>query len=184
MSDPGPRFSILLWIAVILAIVLAILLFERGMNQVAAVNAPASSGAAVVGQMLPDVQLRRVDGTAVPLRSYVGHPLWINFFATWCVPCKAELPQVEHRYQKWGSSGLVVLGIDQQESSDVVTPFVKLFHLSYPIAIDEGPAAMLFNIHVIPVSMFVDRSGVVRSIVIGQMQADAMDSQIQAILLD
>jgi peroxiredoxin len=182
MSDPGPRLVVLSWIAVALVIVLAVLLFEHGMNQVVAVNAPATSGAAVVGQPLPDVQLRYADGRATALRSFVGHPLWINFFATWCVPCKAELPEIERRYKKFETSGLVVLGIDQEESSDAVTPFVKRYALQYPITIDTGPAADLFKIHVIPMSIFVDGSGTVRSIRVGQMQPDAMDEAIFSIL--
>lgn len=182
MSGPSPRFVILSWIAVALVIVLAVLLFERGMKQVVAVNAPANSGAAVVGQQLPDVPLRYSDGRATTLRSFVGHPVWINFFATWCVPCKAELPEIERRYTKFQTSGLVVLGIDQEESSDAVTPFVKLYALTYPVTIDTGPAADMFKIHVIPMSIFVDGSGTVRSIRIGQMQPDAMDEAIFSIL--
>jgi thiol-disulfide isomerase/thioredoxin len=182
MSGPGSRIYVLSWIAVALAIALAVLLFERGMKQVGAVNAPVTSGGAVVGKPLPDVQLRYADGTATSLHAFVGHPLWVNVFATWCVPCKAELPDIERDYEKYKTSGLVVLGIDQEESSDAVTPFVKRFALTYPVTIDTGPAAQLFNIHVIPMSIFIDGSGTVRSIHIGQMQPDAMDVAIRAIL--
>jgi len=182
MSGPGSRIFVLIWIAVALAFVLAILLFVRGMDQVTAVNAPVTSGAAVVGKPLPDVQLRSVDGTAASLHTFIGHPLWINFFATWCVPCKAELPEIEHRYEKFRTSGLVVLGIDQEEASFAVAPFVKRFGLTYPTTIDTGAAAELFNIHVIPMSIFVDASGTVRSIRIGQMRPDDMDGDIRAIL--
>ncbi len=181
-GGPGSRIYVLSWIAVGLVIVLAVLLFARGMKQVAAVNAPVTSGAAVVGTPLPDVQLRFTDGSATSLHAFVGHPLWINFFATWCVPCKAELPEIERRYAKYQTSGLVVLGIDQEESSDAVTPFVKRFALTYPVTIDTGAAADLFNIHVIPMSIFVDASGTIRSIRIGQMQPDSMDDAILSIL--
>jgi thiol-disulfide isomerase/thioredoxin len=176
------RLIVLGWIAVALVIVLAVLLFERGMNKVVAVNAPAASGGAVVGRLLPDVRLRYPDGRVTALSSFSGRPLWINFFATWCVPCKAELPEIQRRYEKYQASGLVVLGIDQEESSDAVTPFVKRFGLTYPVTIDTGPAAQLFNIHVIPMSIFVDGSGTVRSIRIGQMQPDAMDAAIRSSL--
>jgi thiol-disulfide isomerase/thioredoxin len=116
------------------------------------------------------------------LRSYAGHPLWVNFFATWCVPCKAELPEIERRYKTYNGVGLVVLGIDQQESSYAVSAFAKSYGVTYPLAIDQGAAASLFSVHLLPLSMFVDVTGTIRLIRIGQMQPDAMDAALETIL--
>src|SRR5205807_10030753 len=154
----------------------------RGMGKVARVNTLVSSGAATVGSPLPDAPLVNIDGKPTSLRAYAGHPLWVNFFATWCVPCKAELPEIERRYMADKSGGLIVLGVDQQESSFAVAVFVKSFGVTYPIAIDQGAAANLFAVHTIPLSMFVDASGTVRSIRMGQMQPETMDAALQTIL--
>ena len=145
-------------------------------------TAPAASGHLEVGQPLPDVPLRRLNGSTTSLRAYVGHPLWVNFFATWCGPCKAELPEIERRYAVDQRAGLVVLGVDQQEQPLDVTTFTKHFGVTYPVTIDPGGAALLFDLHTIPLSVFVGADGVVREIRIGQMQPGAMDEALKTIL--
>jgi cytochrome c biogenesis protein CcmG, thiol:disulfide interchange protein DsbE len=182
MNGQSPRLFILGWIAVILLFVLAGLMFRHGMNRVVQVVEPETSGTLVVGKALPDAPLWRLDGSRTTLRAYVGHPVWINFFATWCVPCKAEIPEIERRYGIDKPAGLVVLGVDQQESAAAVASFARHFNVSYPIAIDGGDAAAQFDLRTIPLSVFVDAAGTIRSIRIGQMQPDAMDAALLTIL--
>lgn len=170
------------WAAIILLFVLAVLMFARGMHGVAAVNAPDRTGSVAVGSRLPDVRITALDGRASSLRAYAGHPLWLNFFATWCVPCKAELPEIERRYQTDKPAGLVVLGLDQQESAFAVRDFTRQFGVTYPVAIDDGPAAVAFQVRTIPLSVFVDAGGTVRAIHIGQMQPTDMDAALRSIL--
>ena len=170
------------WAAVILVLVLAALVFAHGMHGVAAVSAPDRAGSVAVGSPLPDVRITALDGSASSLRAYAGHPLWLNFFATWCVPCKAELPEIEHRYQTDKPAGLVVLGLDQQESALAVQDFTRHYGVTYPVAIDDGPAAVAFQVRTIPLSVFVDAGGTVRAIHIGQMQPPDMDAALRSIL--
>ncbi len=169
-------------VAVVLLFVLAWVIFRQGMHGVSDVRTPAASGALEVGSPLPDVELRRLNGTDTSLRSYVGHPLLVNFFATWCEPCKAELPEIERRYAVDKDQGLVVLGVDQQEASFAVDGFTKQFGVTYPVAIDTGKAAVLFDLHTIPLSVFVDASGVIRAIRIGQMQGADIDASLATIM--
>ena len=169
-------------LAVILLFVLAWVVFRQGMQGVSDVRTPTASGALEVGSPLPDVELRRLNGTDTTLRSYVGHPLLVNFFATWCEPCKAELPEIERRYAVDKGQGLVVLGVDQQEASFAVDAFTKHFGVTYPVAIDTGKAAVLFHLHTIPLSVFVDASGVIRAIRIGQMQGADIDASLSTVL--
>lgn len=182
MSGSVPRIIWLAWIAIVLLFVLAWLLYRHGMARVSDVIAPQSSGSVAVDKSLPDAPLWRPDGGRTTLRAYVGHPLWINFFATWCVPCKAEIPEIERRYDADQGAGLIVFGIDQQESAAAVTAFAKHFGITYPVAIDTGNAASIFDLRTIPLSVFVDASGTIRSIRIGQMQPDAMDAALRTIL--
>ena len=161
---------------------LAFAIYRQGMQGVYDFRTPASSGALAVGKPLPDAPLRRLNGSATSLRAFAGHPLWVNFFATWCVPCKAELPQIEHRYALDRRYGLVVLGVDQQERVPDVDAFTKAFGVTYPVTIDPGEGAVLFDLHTIPLSVFVGADGVVRSIRIGQMQPDEMDAALEQIL--
>ena len=182
MNATSPVVRAGIWTCIILLILLAAALFVSGMGRVTDVRTPASSGSVKVGGRLPDIALRTLTGKPVGLRAYEGHPVWINFFATWCVPCKAELPEIERRYKARAASGLVVFGVDQQESTIAVESFTKHFGVTYPIAIDPGGAALAFNLHTIPLSVFVDANGVVRFIRIGQMQPAEMDDALKSIL--
>ncbi|HZV78267.1 MAG TPA: TlpA disulfide reductase family protein [Candidatus Binatus sp.] len=184
MSAASPAVRASIWAGVILLIgaITAVLIFKNGMIHVADVRRPQSSGKVMVGAALPDLALRNLTGSAVSLRAYTGHPVWVNFFATWCEPCKAELPQIEQRYKSQKADGLVVYGVDQQEQAIAVKSFTAHFGLTYPIAIDPGVAALAFDIHTIPLSLFVDSTGIVRYISIGQMQPAEMDEALRTIL--
>lgn len=181
-ASPAVRASI--WAGVILLIgaIAAVLIFKNGMVRVAEVRQPRSSGKVMVGGALPDLALRSLTGSTIGLRAYTGHPVWVNFFATWCEPCKAELPQIEQRYKSLKADGLVVYGVDQQEQAIAVKSFTAHYRVTYPIAIDPGTAALAFNIHTIPLSVFVDSTGIVRYISIGQMQPAEMDEALRTIL--
>jgi peroxiredoxin len=184
MNAASPALRASIWAGIILLVgaVAAVFIFKNGMVGVAEVRQPRSSGKVMVGGALPDLALRSLTGSAVSLRAYTGHPVWVNFFATWCEPCKAELPQIEQRYKSHRAMGLVVYGVDQQEDAVGVRSFTAHYGVTYPIAIDPGAAAFAFNIHTIPLSVFVDSTGIVRYISIGQMQPAEMDEALKTIL--
>jgi len=170
------------WVAVAALLVLAAALFVHGMRSVADFNTPQTSGRATVGEPLPDAPLATLDGGHTSLAAYAGRPLWINFFETWCVPCKAEVPAIEARFAEHRSGGLMVLGVDEQETPAQVGLFEHRFGVTYPLAIDGGAAATAYQVQVIPVSVFVDPHGVIARIWIGEMQPAVMDEALAQIL--
>lgn len=170
------------WAAVAVLFAAAVVLFVRGMSEVQSVDEPSAVGVAVVGKALPDVAVHDLAGRSVSLRSYVGRPLWIDFFETWCPPCKAETPDIERRFAADRSLGLTVVGVDLEEGPKEVAAFRKSFGIRYAMAIDDGAAVKDFEIQTIPVSVFVDASGVVRGIRIGQMDGATMDAELRKIL--
>ncbi|HLJ84983.1 MAG TPA: TlpA disulfide reductase family protein [Candidatus Eremiobacteraceae bacterium] len=171
------------WIVVAVLFTIAGLLFWRSISIVTSVPASAtSSGLAHVGKLAPSIPLVTLSGTPIALRAYSGKPLWVNFFATWCPPCKDELPQIERRYERLHSSGLLVLGIDQQEEAKVVKPFTARFGLRYPILIDNGKGPNVYFLQALPTSVFIDRQGIVRFIQIGEMTPPMMDKALATIL--
>jgi thiol-disulfide isomerase/thioredoxin len=178
--EPAPLIG---WIVVAALFTIAGLLFWRSISIVTAVPASAtSSGLAHLGSRAPSIPLRTLTGSSIALRAYSGKPLWVNFFATWCPPCKDELPQIERRYERLHPSGLVVLGIDQQEETKVIKPFIVLFGLRYPILIDNAKPPNAYFLQALPTSVFIDRDGIVRFIQIGEMTPPMMDKALATIL--
>jgi cytochrome c biogenesis protein CcmG/thiol:disulfide interchange protein DsbE len=139
-------------------------------------------GIAAIGAPAPDVLLDTLDGAHARLASFQGAPLVVNFFATWCVPCKAELPLLQSRYVQLRSRGLRVLGVDQQEDASQVRAFVKAHGVTYPVVIDGGAAIDAYGGHAIPMSLFIDAHGVLRAVHIGEMSADMLDDDLQKIM--
>ena len=182
MTPASPRAFVLGWVAVVLLFVLAWLLFEHGMSGVHSFDQPGRIGAAAVGRPVPPIQVTALDGRETSLASYRGHPVWINFFATWCAPCKAEAPDIQRRYANDASRGLVVVGVDLEETRSAAAQFARRFQTTYPLLIDDGAAESAFDVQTIPVSVFVDRGGIIRAIRVGQMSPSAMDDALATIL--
>lgn len=139
-------------------------------------------GRATLGATAPDVAFVALDGARSQLREYRGTPLVVNFFATWCVPCKAELPLLESRYISLHARGLMVLGADEQEGAREVRVFVHAHALTFPVVIDQGSAIDAYGGDAIPTSLFIDRSGILRAVHIGEMTADILDTDLQKIM--
>lgn len=171
------RNSRALWLVVLGLFALAGLLAYKdyGDYQRSAMSAP-------VGKLAPDAPVTALDGEPLRLSSFKGRPVWLNFFATWCPPCKAEMPQIEQRYARLHGRRLVVVGIDQQETPTLIDKFTKPLSLTFPIVIDEGPAAADYNVFALPTSVFIDAHGVVRAVKVGEMSETEMDKDLARIL--
>ena len=179
-----PRTSVAGWIIAAVLFAIAGVIFVTSLQKPAAVplTGSQSTGRARVGSPAPEVQLEALDGKRLSFAAYRGQPVWVNFFATWCPPCKDELPEIERRYQRLHGQGLVVLGVDQQETPALVKPFVARFGLRYPVVVDEGQGAITYDLTALPTSVFIDRGGVVRFIQVGEMSPVLMDAALAKIL--
>jgi len=138
------------------------------------------------GKPAPDFALKTLDGQAVHLSDYRGKAVLINLWATWCPPCLAEMPAIQAAYEKYKDQGLVVLGIDYtaQDNLANVTAFVAKYQLTFPILLDQGGniSSLSYDMHGLPDSYFIDRSGVVRRMISGAIPAELMDGFIQEII--
>jgi peroxiredoxin len=129
------------------------------------------------------VAVTTLDGSRILLKHYAGHPLWVNFFATWCPPCLIELPDIERRYLLNKEKDLIVIGIDQQEDATTVMRFVQAQHLTFPIVTDtDGSVAESFHLQTLPSSIFIDANGTVRENHSGQIMPQDMDTALAKIL--
>ena len=130
------------------------------------------------------VQLRTLQGQVVSLAQFRGHPVWINFFASWCPPCQSETPTLEQVYRQHQAQGLVLLGISVQETSvKDVEAYARTYGLTYPIAFD-GTGAIYTTYHIfgLPTQLFLDGNGVVRAVRYGPLTAAQANGIIAPLL--
>lgn len=113
-----------------------------------------------VGDIAPDFRLPTLDGGSAALSDYRGHRVLVNFFATWCEPCRAEMPGLEAQAQKHAADEWVVLGVDVMESREALSAFRAEFGLTFPLLRDENAdVARQFQVTGTPTSLFIDRAG-------------------------
>lgn len=126
--------------------------------------------APAVGRAAPDFQLESLDGQAISLAELRGRPVIINFWATWCGPCRTEMPALQEIYEDrdWEERGLVILAVNLGESASAVRKFMEANGLSFTVLLDsEGRTGMLYNAQYIPTTYFVDNDGIIRHIKMG-----------------
>ena len=110
----------------------------------------------------PELTLTNLAGGQESLADYEGQVVLVNLWATWCPPCKAELPVLQQYYEDHVDDGFVIIGIDFGEPEATVASFVNASDLTYPIWVDEGSeSGMAFNSYSLPASFVIDRSGTV-----------------------
>ncbi len=140
-----------------------------------------------VGRVAPDFLLQTPDGGQLRFSDLRGHPVLVNFWASWCAPCRQELPEIVKAYAAAKADGLVVLAVDLQENDDAVKSFAAEFGMTFPIVIDRtGSVASAWRIggpiQGIPSSYFVDAQGVVQARFFGPMTQDTLDENLAKLL--
>jgi cytochrome c biogenesis protein CcmG, thiol:disulfide interchange protein DsbE len=111
-----------------------------------------------------------------------GKAIYLNFFATWCPPCNEEAPAIDALAREYGSRGLQVVGVDVLENARKAGSFRSEHHLGYPVVVDSGTLRNQYNVNGLPVHVFIDRSGIVQKIVVGELSAAAMRENIERVL--
>ncbi|MCS7221446.1 MAG: TlpA disulfide reductase family protein [Anaerolineae bacterium] len=137
-----------------------------------------------VGFTAPDFTLPQVDGQMLSLRELRGQVVILNFWATWCAPCRAEMPALDRVYRDRHKDGVAVVGVNQLEAAIQVQRYLGQLSLSFPIALDErGKVGRIYRVHALPTTYFVDRQGIIRDMVIGGPMSEAtLQSKIAALL--
>jgi len=117
---------------------------------------------------LPGLTLADLDGRALDPASWKGKVLLVNFWATWCGPCREEMPAMQALGRELADRGLVVLAVNYEESPDRVRRFLRDAGLSLPVLLDaEGAVARQYRVTALPASFFVDRRGTLVGSVLG-----------------
>lgn len=137
----------------------------------------ASQEAPSVGFLAPDFTLETLEGDSITLSELRGTAIIINLWASWCGPCRAEMPAMQNVYEKYKDSGFTILAVNatNQDSLAAARAFVEELGLSYPILLDiEGKVSDLYNLRALPTTYFVNPDGIIEEVVIGGPMAEAL----------
>ena len=159
--------------------ILLLAILTLGLQGCDSESGPASSGRAELDKPAPDFTLQDLDGNTVRLSDLRGKVVFLNFWATWCPPCRAEMPDIEKVHRKYRDRDVVVLGIDLRESVSTVRAFIGEGGYTWTFLLDTtGKVGSMYQVRGIPASYFIDRKGVIRAVAIGAMTGQAMEAKL------
>jgi len=136
-----------------------------------------NTSAPLAGFAAPDFTLETPDGDAYTLSQLRGQAVLVNLWATWCPPCRAEMPTIERMYQEYKGRGFIVLAVNMTTQDDpfAVLPFTQEHGLTFPILLDEtNDVASAYQLRSLPSSYFIDPDGIIREVVIGGPMSEAL----------
>ncbi len=169
-------------------LIVLVMLACNGINLASLVDRSGTSGRPTtvrIGNLAPEINLKSMTGDQIALSQLQGRPVLVNFWATWCGPCREEFPALGRAYKKYQSQGLVVLGVNTNDpgSDELVRTFMLNSVVNFPIVRDPNDlVAGMYRVNGLPTSVFVDRKGIVRDIVVGgPMTDDFIDQQFAKI---
>ena len=164
----GPRFVLLV---AVLAIAVGVGLYSmRGKHRPQ--HRPA-----------PDFNLPQLNGQTLQLSSYRGKVVLLDFWATWCVPCRAEIPHFVELQQKYGDRGLQIIGVSMDDGPEPVRNFYQQFHMNYPVVMGTAKTGELYGgVLGLPIAFVIGKDGLIESKKIGAADMAVLEREIQELL--
>ena len=125
--------------------------------------APACAATTVANAIAPDFTLRAADGRNVRLDELRGQVVLVNFWATWCGPCREEMPRLDTLYQKYRKSGFVLLGVNVDDDPKTALATMAKLNVSFPVLLDtDKKVSKLYDLNTMPSTIVIDRDGKMR----------------------
>jgi peroxiredoxin len=143
------------------------------------------AGAIAPATTAPDFTLRTVGGPNLRLQEQRGRVVLVNFWATWCAPCRKEMPHLNRLYEKYRASGFVLLGVNVDDDTSKAAAVAAQLGLKFPVLLDsDKTASRLYDLNAMPSTVLVDRDGRVRYVHRGYLDGyeDTYDKQIREML--
>jgi thiol-disulfide isomerase/thioredoxin len=148
---------------------------------------PAASTAGLIeaplaGHLAPDFVLASLNGEEADLSEYQGRPVVLNFWATWCLPCRAEIPHLQAASVEYNGR-VVIVGVNQGEDGGTVGPYAAEMGVTYPLLLDEdGRVNQLYSVNALPTTVFISEDGVVQEIFLGILSQGVLEDRIEALI--
>ena len=140
-------------------------------------------GESLVGRPAPEFSLQDLHGARVDLAKYRGKVVLLNFWATWCAPCRLEMPRFMQWQSEYGAQGLQVIGISVDDTEPPARKFVEKLQVSYPIAMGNARLGERYGgVLGVPVTFLIDRTGIVRARIDGETDLNAEELRVRKLL--
>jgi len=138
---------------------------------------------AKVHRPAPDFTLPLIDGGQLQLSSYRGQVILLDFWATWCVPCREETPRFVELQQRYGGQGLQIIGVSMDDSPDPVHSFYQQFHVNYPVVMGTADVGAAYGgVLGLPIAFLIDREGRIYAKHMGATDAAVFEKDITTLL--
>ena len=132
------------------------------------------------GDFAPDFELKTLDGETVRLSDYRGERVLINFWATWCPPCRAEIPDLQKLHDNKDVTILAINLTESEKGNGDITDFVKEFEMTFPVLMDEkSEVSTTYQVQAYPTSYMIDSNGRIQFIALGAMNYDIMVRELE-----
>lgn len=137
-----------------------------------------------VGQQAPNFTAVSLSAAVVSLADFRGKPVWLNFWGSWCPPCRAEMPDIEAAYEQLAPKGLVLLAVSLGDQPQEAAQFAARNHVTFTVLLDPNRTltSAAYPIYNFPTHIFIDKNQTVRKIVLSEMSADQAIANAQSIL--
>lgn len=142
----------------------------------------ALTEAPMVGHKAPNFTLTTADSRPHTLNNDMGQPVVLNFWATWCAPCRLEMPYLQEASEAY-KGRIIFLGVNDGEDPSLVIDFADELSLTYPLLLDDSRSvSLLYDVHSLPTTLFINADGTVSEIIIGTINQPILEDRIEKLL--
>jgi cytochrome c biogenesis protein CcmG/thiol:disulfide interchange protein DsbE len=146
-------------------------------------NGPLAAAQVGAGEAAPDFTLSTFEGQSVKLSDLRGKVVLVNFWASWCIPCTQEAPDLENTWRQYQDQGVMFVGVDYVDTEPEARKYLAQFNVSYPNGADLGTRiSQAYRIRGVPETYIIDRAGTLRATFIGPTTAEQLQAKLEPLL--